>query len=462
MLKNRLRWFIVWSSRPPLLAVYRGIYWLVIRFATFVLRRYRSILALYLCRGCAKKDITPGISDIDFIIFVTDDSQEIAAIRNFCRVLEKVTGGMVDYYPNLVTPLETLNYRWSASPTWQYGYHEGRTTWQLLHGTNVLTALSPLTEAQRRSSCYADMNRWWMVFAQYMFATKEDQQDRIMQNVACYKAVSELLNLQRALQTGQYRYSREKSLEETDLPLAKRLAELAARRFLPYDDQLLEETFTFLITFFIELWSGFEDCPFLAIYQEGPQYFDCPASELHVGEKERQHLSLLQQHLDTHWGPKCTGTHLVKSAFWDFDDLLWIMDADLNRLPTLQEVADLTTLHHLTRRELSQDIYLFLRLESVAFPLIAVLPRDLQRGLVTRATVPDVFLQLGHDKVYWTNYTQWYLTEWQRTLRWPDRSAQKQQQLNLILQSVENGSIVYRLTPQALEREAQNLNHPLR
>ena len=457
MLKRGLRWFVLWSARPPLLSVYRSAYWLVIWFATLVLRRYRSVLAIYLCRGCAKNQITPGISDIDFAIFITNNSTEKEAIQRTFQALDRATRGVIEYYPNLVTTVESLAYRWRAAPAWQYRYLEGRTTWTLLHGTDVLASLSPLTETQRRSSCYAEMNRWWLVFAKQLFNAREHKQNFILQNVACYKAVSELLNVSAELQTGRRRNSRAEALEDTDFPLAKRLAALAAHRFLTRDNQLMDETFRFLVTFFLKLWDGFHERPFLHVYHGDPQGVAGLESEVQAGMKERQHVQALQRYLETFWGEKRLGTHLVKSAFWDFDDLLWIIDVDQNLLPTIREVTELTALHHRTRQELTQNIFLFLRVDSVVFPITPAIPRDLHRGLLTPATMPDVFLQLGSDKVYWTDYTQWYLADWQSNQQWLDASDHKKRQLSIIAKTVESGHVVYPLTLPALEHAIRSL-----
>jgi hypothetical protein len=296
------------------------------------------------------------------------------------------------------------------------------------------------------------MNRWWLVFAKQMFQTDARRQSFVMQNVTCYKVVSELLNLHAALRTGPPRTSRAEALADADLPLAKRLADVAAHRFLSGDGQLPDETFRFLVTFFTTLWESFRECPFLHVYQERPQRVDCPESERQVGVRERQHLQALRRHLETHWGKKCLGTQIVKSALWDFDDLLLILDVDPHLLPTVREVASLAALHDHTRHGLSQNIFLFLRAQSIAFPLTPVMPRDLHRGLLTPATAPDVFLQLGNEQVYWTDYTQWYLADWQSNQQWPDAAEQKKRQLSAIAKSVESGHIVYPLTRPALER----------
>ncbi|MFH1964142.1 MAG: hypothetical protein ABIJ42_01235 [Acidobacteriota bacterium] len=168
MLKRRLRRFVVWSSRPPLTSVYRMMYRVIVRFAVLVLQRYRGILSIYVCRGFAKNEITPGISDIDLALVTTNDDKDWRSVQKACRVLGIITGNLIDYHPNLVTTLEKMEHRWHTAPSWQYRYHEGKTTWKLLYGTDVLSSLPELSETQRRSSCYAEMNHWWVRFVELL------------------------------------------------------------------------------------------------------------------------------------------------------------------------------------------------------------------------------------------------------------------------------------------------------
>jgi hypothetical protein len=164
-------------------------------------------------------------------------------------------------------------------------------------------------------------------------------------------------------------------------------------------------------------------------------------------------VEALHQHIDTHWGPKCRGTNLVKSAFWNMEDLLLVIDVDRNLVPTVGDLADLVAVHCRIQGEQCPRIFLFLRIGSVAFPLTPEIPRDLHRGLLTPATMPDVFLQLGHTEVYWTDYTKWYLSGWRSNEQWPDAPAHKRLQLSVIARSAETGHITYPLTLAALERE---------
>src|SRR5208282_123610 len=90
--------------------------------------------------------------------------------------------------------------------------------------------------------------------------------------------------------------------------------------------------------------------------------------------------------------------------------------------------------------------HFFLRVQQIAFPITPTVPRDYQRGLLTPATAPDVFLQLGEDNVYWTSHTKWYLTDWQRNRRWLDASPLKRSQLKMIARSAAAGHVMYPLS----------------
>lgn len=452
MLKHTLRRFVVWSSRPPLTSVYQETYRMMIRLAVLVPKRYRGIVSIYLCRGCAKNEITPGISDIDLLVVTSNNGQERRSIEKAHHALAATTGHLIDHNPKLVVTRKTFEHLWRTNPPWQYRYHEGKTTWKLLYGTDVLSSLPGLTETQRKTSCYAEMSHWWLRFAHLLFKAGGYHQDVIMRNVICYKAISELLNAHRALRTGEYEYSRAAGLKGDDTPLAKKLADIAAQRFLTPDDRLMDETYDFLLTFFVKLWDGFPDHPFLYVYDDLRQSVDCPKSELQLGEKVARHLHVLHRHIETHWGAKCRGTHLVKSAFWDMEDILLIIDADRNLAPTVRELVDLVAVHCQIQGDQYPRIFLFLRIGSVAFPITPEIPRDFYRGLLTPATMPDVFLQLGDTEVYWTDYTKWYLSDWQSNEQWLDASADKRLQLSVIARSAETGHIIYPLTLAALER----------
>jgi len=102
MWKSKVRYFLAWSSNPRLLPIYLRIYRLAIGMAVLLFRECRGIRAVYLCRGCSKKEITPGISDIDFILMVDDDAKRRRRAENVFHILQILTAGLIPYHPVFV------------------------------------------------------------------------------------------------------------------------------------------------------------------------------------------------------------------------------------------------------------------------------------------------------------------------------------------------------------------------
>jgi hypothetical protein len=450
-LKTYLRACVIRTSRPPIDGLYRNLYRLVIHLVAKVLGRCRGVVAVYLIRGCAKGDIMPGVSDIDLVVAVQDDDQAAKTARAACRALHTMTGHLVEYNPKMVGSQEALRHRWRTNPWWRYYYREGLTTWKLLVGTDIRAGIEPQTEIHRRTSCYLELCRWWLVFANGIFNTRDQSADRIFRNVTCFKAITESSNVLRALRTGEYRTSRILALEGDRSPLAERLRTLHKRRFLAVDDDLPEKTFQFLVSLFSDLWNGFREDPFLAVCPGMKQTLD--DSKDMLSPDDVQLRDSLQQHLDEEWSSVCLGLHFVRSAFFALDDRLIIVDVDADRLPDVHKLTRLIA----TCRRLSPDsperLFVFLRINGIAFLLTPVMPRDLHRGLLTPATVPDVSLQLGDRDIYWTDYTAWYLCDHRTNEYWSNASAEKQSQLDCIAAGAARGLVEYPLTRAALDRQ---------
>src|SRR5262249_33166672 len=150
-----------------------------------------------------------------------------------------------------------------TSPAWQYRLDEGKRTWTLLDGADVIAGLPPLTEAQLRTACYVEMNRWWVLFAEKFLKTSAHHSDMILRNSTCSKAVSEVLNVEWALRTGEHRRSRAEGLAACDHKLSRKLAAASASSMLSHDDDLLDETLDFLLARFSNLWESFTESPYL-------------------------------------------------------------------------------------------------------------------------------------------------------------------------------------------------------
>jgi len=445
MWKSKVRYLLAWSSSPQLLPIYRQMYRLTIWIAVIMFRQCRGIRAAYLSRGCSKREITPGVSDIDFILIVNDDAPQRKRAENVFHILQILTAGLIPYHPVFVLTQEELRYRWEKTPYWRYRLQEGKSNWSLLHGREVLATLPTISGIERTTSCYAEMNYWWVQFCDFILQNERYRDDFVMRNSMCYKAVAEVLNARLALYTGEFCYSKEEALRREDSHLSRKLFATAAKRFLGRDRALEEEAYRFLIATFLDLWAGFHNTPFLEVYPNVVQEVDSADQDLQK-EKLEEPFRQICRHLSDHWGEMCPAVHLVKSAFWKLEDSLLLIDADPNSLPTLDDLDRLIALRKRIYNRQASPAHFFLRLHHVAFPITPSLPRDYHRGVLTPATAPDVFLQLGEKNVYWTNHASWYLTDWQRNRQWPDASPLKRLQLKMIARSAAAGRVRYPLS----------------
>lgn len=449
MWKSKVRCFLAWSSSPRLLPIYMHLYRLAIGMAVLMFRKCRGIRAVYLCRGCSKSEITPGISDIDFILIVDDDAQQRQRAENVFHVLQISTAGLIPYHPVFVMTEEELRYRWQNTPYWRYRLQEGKSNWSRLRGCDALGSLPAISGIERTASCCAEMNYWWVQYCDVILQNAKYRDDFVMRNSICYKAVAEVLNARHALNTGEFCYSKEEALRREDSQLSRKLLDTVAKRFLRADRTLEEETYRFLIRTFLDLWGGFRDNPFLEVYPDIGQEVDSADHEIQE-EKREEPFREICRHLADRWGEMCRGVHLVRSAFWKVEDSLLLIDVDPALLPTLDDLKRLITVRKRVYNRRRPSAYFFLRLRQVAFPITPVLPRDYHRGVLTPATAPDVFLQLGEENVYWTSHTSWYLTDWQRNRQWPDASPLKRLQLKMIARSAAAGHVRYPLSVRSI------------
>jgi hypothetical protein len=428
-LKSCIRWFLVWSSGSALGAIYRWGYGRLIGLSTYVLRRSEGCESLYLSRGCSKREIVPGLSDIDLIVVVREGPRgEI--VRRF-RFLQAISGGLIPYDPAFVLTAEEMRYRWDSAPLWRYRYQEGKANWQLLWGRDVRAALPEMGERERREGCVAEMNYWWVQFARFILGAGPESRDTIVRNSICYKAVAEALNARHALRTGEHCYAKAEALRREGSDLAQRLLHKAEERFLGQDRELEGAVFLFLVDFFRDVWARFAEDPWLTVYPEVRQRVEGgPGEELRPG-----------------WLAMESGydVRVVRSALWPMADRLVVVTPSGQELPGLDEVRG-----WIRERKGHGGEHLFLKVGDVVFPLTPQAPRDFHRGVLTRQTAPEVFLQLGESDVCWTSHTKWYLTDWARNRQWHDATEGKRRQLEAIAEGAARGEIVYRLTEETI------------
>jgi len=66
---------------------------------TLALGGRRGLVAMYLCRGWCEGRDHAWVSDIDLVLVTEGNGEERAAIARVWRALDRLTGGLVGYYP---------------------------------------------------------------------------------------------------------------------------------------------------------------------------------------------------------------------------------------------------------------------------------------------------------------------------------------------------------------------------
>ena len=164
--RDIIQLLVLRTSFFPLNYIYRLIYSLSIIAATFWLSRVDGVLAVYLRRGAARGEIIYGLSDIDMTVIIKDGKGGLQSAR------EKIRGryGMLSKFIPLFGGAERELGLYSASEFLtlynDYDYHkyrfnEGRYTWKLLYGRDIVKELPPILDTELYIPATEELKAWW-------------------------------------------------------------------------------------------------------------------------------------------------------------------------------------------------------------------------------------------------------------------------------------------------------------
>ena len=405
----RARRFAVWSAVPPLSWLYKAVYRALIAGVTWGLRRRPEVLAIYLQRGCAKGEIQPGISDIDMAVVLRPGLErpdrpwwaqrfehELPWYRSVARCTHLLDPALRTYREDRI--LEILRTRYN----WQYRFTEGKQTWRLLYGRDYIAELPDLSVAEMSGGLHNELQNWWRLIATRFFQPRPHNQEPLTRNVACYKAIREVLRATAAMRCGGLAFRRGEALKfagpyidaETQA-LIDRTGRLARRRFLPRDEPLVEDTAMWMLRFLDRFYGELLDHPFSAAIGAASVEVDCPPEELLRPCGEQEHVERLLTHLDDEWGGVAQGAYFVPSIASGIDEMLLLIRVQPERLPTLEQLWTLNALHRDGQSALRRRITLHLLLPHAAFLIGLERVGVSWETVLSPACLPDVFALLA-------------------------------------------------------------------
>ena len=390
------RLIVVATSRGPLRSCYLCVYSIVIAAAKRVLRRMPIISALYLRRGCAKKEIIPGLSDIDFAVIVnlSDRAQRIDLLRRYKRFARLSV--LADPWLNIHDGQKFGQRDLSAAQ--RYYFQEGKETWKLLYGFDYLTLLPGVSLERLYGGLYLQFIYWWRTFSGKLLRSNQYRDDWVLRNSLCHKIVCEVLGVDLALQRGFLTFSRQgifqrarAYLTEAEQQLADQILATAETRFLVRDDRILGQTTDFLLSYLDRVHGALRSHPHVTFRKDIALRVDFTARESNLSEEDQPHLESILLLVRETWRNTFVASYLVSSWSFAVGDPVLLLKVDPQHIPTAEQLVELCLLHEgCTQRNISKRLHINLLLRHSAF--------QVGGGILSPLRNPDLYCLLQRSE----------------------------------------------------------------
>lgn len=399
-----IRRFVLTTSFPPFIKIYRLFYELVIHLAIRIFKKYPEINAVYLRRGSAKGEILPLISDIDFAVIVNgineEDRKEL--LNNYDRLAKATT--LLDKTLE-VYDKETFFNNYEINNYFQYRFMEGKETWKLLYGEDYLAELPELPIEKMYGGFFTEIKVWWTIFEWSFFQNRKYNHESITRNNICYKTVSEILKMNLALNEGILEFSRKNALElsihsfkEKELNFLKKLENISRKNFRPNESNILDESKNFLLNYLDGFYKELQNHPYTRSLKEITQKVVCPKEEQLLNEEDEDHIKHLVGFLKENWSYTYRGSHLISSVYFNLDEFLFMVQINPKKIPTTQELTAFNLFHRDAKPELSSRVKLFLLFPNAAFQIDTDDFNKSWQSILIPLSNPDVFDLLGRSE----------------------------------------------------------------
>ncbi len=489
-LKRAIRWWLVATSWPPFIWLYRAAYQFLVRLALVRFKAFPGTRAVYLRRGFASGELIAGLTDIDLTVIGEWDAEEQERLSESYRRLARLLP-LFDPTEVAETP-ERLRQRYRTSPHFQFRFSEGRQSWKLLFGRDYIRELPPRTPEQALEGYVMETKVWWFRFARFAFCSATLPSDKVFTNSTCYKAVGEVLRMEGLLGGEGLSYSRKQALEDAQqrqngsaAQFLDKLRRSATGRHLRYDGAIVEDTAQFLLRYLAGLYGRLERLPGWQPTKDVAVRVDGPPEEVLRTQAEEALVGEIVAQARDQWGDAYRASYLVPGLAFAMDDMLLLLEAAPDRLPSAEQLRALCRLVGQKQGSRSRRrVNTFLLLPAAAFQIHAADPDKTWDAILVPGTNPGVFLALAqpwarvdgaggrqHPRVGWTQPLADFLAEEQllvaEALESPLvykantldflRMFWKHLQLVAVAASARTGEVVFPLTLPAVQRALERL-----
>ncbi len=213
---------IISTSFFPLSYFYRKIYHLSIVIATLLFERVKGVSSIYLRRGVATGEIVCGLSDIDLMVIINDEDKGNIVKEKVRATYSELSHfiplfGSGDRELEVYTAAEFFNI-FNDYDFYRYRFNEGKHTWKLLFGKDVVKALPKLKDAELCLPATEELKTWWTLLN--IEFIPDSTYPRFKRKYLWYKAISEAAKVYLFVSHGEKVQGRETALSEVKNYLA--------------------------------------------------------------------------------------------------------------------------------------------------------------------------------------------------------------------------------------------------
>ncbi len=214
-MKKRIQAFVARTQDNPFLGnIYKGSYNFFIKIIVDRISREKSVQAIYLHRGLSGKDMVYGLSDIDLLVFVSNNAteQEIKKIKSTYLELARLIPPLRKSLDEIgIYSTQKFCEMINTIPFYRYRYIIERDHWKLLWGKDIRKEIE-VDETTVRLDAWEETRVWWKSLSRHLFG--DENLPGIMQGYSWYKALAEYSRIYLLVKESRMISSREKALEE--------------------------------------------------------------------------------------------------------------------------------------------------------------------------------------------------------------------------------------------------------
>jgi len=321
---------VIGTNFFPFTYIYRKIYELSTAFATFLLKRVDDVQAIYLRRGLAKGEVVHGLSDIDLAVIVKDDGVKGQSAKKKVRAIYNNLSRFNPLFGSGDIELGVYSYSEFLSLFNDYGFYryrfnEGRQTWKLLYGEDVVKTLPQLEDTELYLPATEELKIWWALLNEELSSASRPPLFR--RKYLWYKAIAEASKIYLFVCHGESVGSREAALLRVKEYLSSEQCLLIEkvqsylRRLTSKEALLADELLALFITLVSNAFEGMER----RVYGDssGKQaVIRLPGShELVADAGQKKSIEELERAITTEFGLYLSSVGLIPQVEFDLDIL---------------------------------------------------------------------------------------------------------------------------------------------